>query len=73
MFVLNCKVDFGKTLRYPQNSKQKCKSKSSLKDETMEKDEDTYHPVFCSICNTQVAVRDTDEVYHFFNVLASFA
>ena len=30
-----------------------------------------YHPVHCSQCNTEVAVFDKDEVYHFFNVLTS--
>ena len=30
-----------------------------------------YHPVRCSQCNTEVAVFDKDEVYHFFNVLTS--
>ncbi|KAK3093334.1 hypothetical protein FSP39_014205 [Pinctada imbricata] len=29
------------------------------------------HPVRCNECNTVVAVMDHDEVYHFFNVLAS--
>jgi len=32
-----------------------------------------YHPVVCSVCNSEVAVYDADEVYHFFNVLASYA
>ncbi|ESO02427.1 hypothetical protein HELRODRAFT_65885, partial [Helobdella robusta] len=30
-----------------------------------------YHPVHCEACNTEVAVFDRDEVFHFFNVLAS--
>jgi hypothetical protein len=30
-----------------------------------------YFAVKCSICSTQVAVHDEDDVYHFFNVLAS--
>ena len=30
-----------------------------------------YHPVRCSECNTEVAVFDKDEVFHFFNVLPS--
>lgn len=32
---------------------------------------DLYHPVHCSSCNTQVALYDINEVYHFFSVLAS--
>jgi hypothetical protein len=32
-----------------------------------------YYNVKCSVCQTKIAVRDQDEVYHFFNVLASFS
>ena len=34
--------------------------------------DETYHPVKCEQCNTEVGVFDEDEVYHFFNVLASY-
>ncbi|XP_066525626.1 E2F-associated phosphoprotein [Hoplias malabaricus] len=34
-------------------------------------EEDIYHPVKCTECSTEVAVFDKDEVYHFFNILAS--
>ncbi|XP_008283107.1 E2F-associated phosphoprotein [Stegastes partitus] len=33
--------------------------------------DEVYHPVQCSECSTEVAVFDKDEVYHFFNILAS--
>lgn len=33
----------------------------------------TEAPVFCTDCNTQVGVMDSEEVYHFFNVLPSAA
>ncbi|KAL2099065.1 hypothetical protein ACEWY4_005545 [Coilia grayii] len=36
----------------------------------MDEDE-VYHPVLCTECSTEVAVYDKDEVYHFFNILAS--
>ena len=32
---------------------------------------ESYHPVRCSECNTEVAVLDSEEVFHFFNVIAS--
>ena len=32
---------------------------------------DRYHPVRCQDCNTEIAVMDSDEVFHFFNVLPS--
>ncbi|XP_067312054.1 E2F-associated phosphoprotein [Pseudorasbora parva] len=35
-------------------------------------EEETYHPVKCTECSTEVAVYDKDEVYHFFNILASY-
>jgi len=35
--------------------------------------EDLFHPVICQECKTEVGVYDTDEVYHFFNVLASYS
>jgi len=35
-------------------------------------DSNSYFPVFCSSCATEVAVLDPqDNVYHFFNVLPS--
>ncbi|KAB5562248.1 hypothetical protein PHYPO_G00015730 [Pangasianodon hypophthalmus] len=34
-------------------------------------EEEVYHPVTCTECSTEVAVYDKDEVYHFFNILAS--
>ncbi len=34
-------------------------------------EEAIYHPVKCTECSTEVAVYDKDEVYHFFNILAS--
>lgn len=33
--------------------------------------DEVYNPVQCSECSTEVAVFDKDEVYHFFNILAS--
>ncbi|XP_042599153.1 E2F-associated phosphoprotein-like [Cyprinus carpio] len=34
-------------------------------------EEEIYHSVKCTECSTEVAVYDKDEVYHFFNILAS--
>ncbi|KAJ1656596.1 hypothetical protein IWQ61_003859 [Dispira simplex] len=34
-------------------------------------DADLYHPVQCLICDTHVAYFDRDEVYHFFNTIAT--
>jgi len=34
--------------------------------------EEIYNPVKCCECNTEVGVYDKDELFHFFNVLASY-
>lgn len=34
--------------------------------------DERYYSVTCEHCNTKVAVMDTDEVYHFFNVVTSY-
>ncbi|KAI3367578.1 hypothetical protein L3Q82_026210, partial [Scortum barcoo] len=85
MFVMNCTVKKDEVLRYrtPQERKKRNrKRRKGQKTETpadeapdptpagMDADE-IYHPVQCSECSTEVAVFDKDEVYHFFNILAS--
>lgn len=65
MFVFNCNIDFSEKLKY----KSKVRSKNRAK---YDSDDDKYFPVKCCICNTQVAVYDSNEVYHFFNVLSSY-
>lgn len=68
MFVSNCKVITEETLKYPHKNKRSKKNAENLDPPT----EDRYSPVRCSVCNTEVAVYDEDEIYHFFNVLASY-
>lgn len=34
-------------------------------------DEQIYKLVYCKLCDTEVAVMDSDEMYHFFNVIPS--
>ncbi|XP_041668021.1 E2F-associated phosphoprotein [Cheilinus undulatus] len=85
MFVMNCTVKRDEALRYktkPDRKQRNRKRRRGQKTETqpdeepdptpagMESDE-IYHPVQCSECSTEVAVYDKDEVYHFFNILAS--
>ena len=88
MFVMNCKVVEDEVLRYEpsqqRNSgkKRKKTQKGKLVQHMEEGDSLTsvsgaaserYHPVTCTECSSEVAVFDSDEVYHFFNVLASHA
>lgn len=82
MFVMNCTVKSDEVLRYQTKSDRKQRNRKRRKLETtpepageptpagMEADE-SYHPVCCTECSTEVAVLDKDEVYHFFNILAS--
>ena len=35
--------------------------------------EEIYNPVKCDVCATEIAVFDSEEVYHFFNVIESIA
>ena len=75
MFVLNCQIIRNEVLEYvpkPDKRSRKRQRKCVTMEESSKSDEaDRYHPVHCSECNTEVAVVDGDEVFHFFNVLAS--
>ncbi|KAM6969611.1 E2F-associated phosphoprotein [Tautogolabrus adspersus] len=85
MFVMNCKVKRDEALRFktqPERKQRNRKRRRGQQTETpldgrpeptpegMDADE-VYNPVQCSECSTEVAVFDKDEVYHFFNILAS--
>ncbi|GFS56071.1 e2F-associated phosphoprotein [Trichonephila inaurata madagascariensis] len=69
MFVNNCKVVNTETLTYP---KKKRKFKKENADGTSSCEKEVFNPVRCSVCNTEVGVYDAEEIYHFFNVLASY-
>ncbi|KAF7251692.1 E2F-associated phosphoprotein [Varanus komodoensis] len=79
MFVMNCTVVKEEILKYksPLNKKTKRKHKKikqsseSIAGSEKQEEEEIYHPVKCTECSTEVAVLDKDEVFHFFNVLAS--
>jgi len=89
MFVTNCAVRMDEVLRYDKTSSQKktkhkSKRRCGAADDCAQADtgtdvaaatstDDVYHPVVCSVCDSEVGVYDKDEVYHFFNVLASYA
>ncbi len=45
---------------------------NKLEQADLEQQFDVYKPVVCDVCNVEVGVYDDkDELYHFFNVLAS--
>ncbi len=67
MFVLNCKIVKDEVLRYcPKEMNRKRK----IDRITFGGGDDVYRPVRCSVCDTEVAVFDKEEIYHFFNVVA---
>lgn len=65
MFVVNCTVNTEQKLKFPVKGKGR-RGKKAITDPNMD-----YHPVVCDNCRTEVAMYDQDEVYHFFNVVAS--
>ncbi|KAK2500782.1 hypothetical protein MC885_000756 [Smutsia gigantea] len=79
MFVMNCSVNKEEILRYktPENRKKRRGHKKmrpnheDAAEQAETEEEEIYHPVMCTECSTEVAVYDKDEVFHFFNVLAS--
>ena len=74
MFVLNCKIMKDEVLKYRPKQRTKGKRKKSDKEvgiiAAAAEDPEVYRPVRCNTCNTEVAVYDSDEIFHFFNVLA---
>lgn len=82
MFVFNCQIDQEKQLKYPKHEMSKKKSNKykkqkkevSIQSELIddEAEFDLFRSVTCESCNTRVGVYDEkEEIYHFFNVLAS--
>ncbi|VDO96923.1 unnamed protein product [Soboliphyme baturini] len=71
MFVENCTVKNDETLYFKESGRKgKIRRRENLSGVTTS-DSDVFHPVECSVCKTEVAVVDEDEVFHFFNVLVS--
>lgn len=85
MFVFNCEVDFAEKLAFADKQPRKKRRKapharnaaaaqqSTSAADTPAAATETYYNVTCAVCKTQVAVYDEDEVYHFYNVLASYS
>ena len=81
MFVLNCLVLKEEVLTYVPKPDRKSRKRQRPARKAGEEtttavdpsSENKYHPVRCKNCNTEVAVVDTDELFHFFNVLPSAA
>lgn len=61
----------------PETKKERSRSRSKSLNRASDVElseserEDLFHPVSCKICQTEVGVFDSDELFHFFNVIAS--
>jgi len=80
MFVMNCATDKTENRYIPSKSGRYKGRKRKLSNGSAEAavppsfqpdSSDSFNPVKCKVCNTEVAVFDSDEVYHFYNVLTS--
>ena len=70
VFVTNCRVDTSRV----EPAKAPAQGKRRRGRQTAHSDPgEVYHPVFCELCDAKVGVRDRDEVFHFFGVVASLA
>jgi len=54
-----------------KKSRSRSRSLNRASDATDTDAEDLYHPVTCKVCESEVGVFDSDELVHFFNVIAS--
>jgi len=72
MFVMNCSVVTSEVMKLPIKQKKGKKGKGKGGQVVaVTHPHDEYHPVRCDQCKTEIAMYDKDEVYHFFNVVAS--
>ncbi|KAJ4911769.1 hypothetical protein Rs2_06390 [Raphanus sativus] len=72
VFVVNCKVDKDKALQHNTvPSKAGKRRRDSEEKETHSEDSERVNSVVCSTCSTEIGVLDSEEIYHFFNVIPS--
>ena len=78
MFVLNCRIVRDEVLKYAPKPDKKARRKKrkgqepeGVAAEDIQVESESYNPVRCNECNTEVAVYGKDEVFHFFHVLSS--
>ncbi|KAF6150720.1 hypothetical protein GIB67_020803 [Kingdonia uniflora] len=70
IFVVDCKMMKNDQVSFQNQNSRKRKSRTDSGNSKVETTSgEVLRPVYCSVCSTEVGVRDKDEVYHFFNVL----
>ena len=83
MFVMNCYIITDEILKYETKNKSKKRRKKEGPGKLVPVDKESkdinnkelevYNPVKCSLCDTELAVYDKNEIYHFHNVLESLS
>ncbi|XP_074338636.1 uncharacterized protein LOC141676816 isoform X2 [Apium graveolens] len=71
VFVNNCKIKNDQVSQPGIKRKRGKRGKGGLETDAGSITGETFKPVCCSTCSTEVGVIDEEEVYHFFNVLPS--
>lgn len=71
MFVHNCKIDRSEKLYFKQKTRQYKSKKDRESENQINADDEVFLSVKCTQCEAVVGVYDTDEIYHFFSVIAS--
>ena len=72
MFVRNVRVDESVAFR-PASSERNGAAKKTENAPDLEESDGPYFRALCDTCGTPVGVRDTDEVFHFFNAFPTNA
>jgi len=83
MFVMNCVIVTNEVLKYEIKNKSKKRRQKEgpgklipvekISIDMNDKELELYNPVKCDCCNTELAVYDKSEIYHFHNVLESLS
>lgn len=77
MFVANCKVNYYPQFIYNRKQRNTKRLKAKWEREEVENTslylrEELFCSVVCANCEIEVAVFDSNEVYHFFNVITGY-
>lgn len=75
VFVMNCDVDTALVASSTTQASAAGKRRRAggNTQHAMQDTGEVLHPVLCGVCGTELGVRDSDEVYHFYHCLASTA
>ncbi|EOA19494.1 hypothetical protein CARUB_v10002197mg [Capsella rubella] len=72
VFVVNCRVDKDTILQHKAIPAKVGKRRRDYEmQETGSEESEKVTQVFCSACSTEIGVVDSEEIYHFFNVIPS--